>query len=264
MFRLHIPNWSDGWFYFSDSRDLIFVFVAGVVITLMIIWWQQQTRNWFRIIIGTFLAALILSISSIYLFEVPVYSVGCSERCVGWRGYPLPVVLTDLRQTNYLMPLDFSLNLLMLWLLWLGATFFWRLLASAMQLGESRKRTRLLLVFLLFISPWALMPRFLQPPQPTLTGEALRLANNASRIAEFTYGVTGVWVQRLAVEDIRYLDQTGQLMSTPDASIAQSFVCLRGYTYFFIPWQRYRVRLAPNGITALSLTEKPLQGSCWE
>lgn len=268
MIRLYVPKWSDGWSYFSDGRDLIFIFVAGIVIALMIIWWRQQTRYWFRIAITTFLAALVLCISSIYLFEVPVYYVGCPDGCVGWRGYPLPVVLTDLRHTNYLMPLDFGLNLLMLWLLWLGASFFWRLLATAIQWEQSRKRTRLFLVLFLFISPWALMPRVLQPPQPTLDNEALRLTNNASRLAEFTYSVTGLWVQRLAVEDIRYMTTDGRspVPSGGEEGIEgmESQVCLRGYTYFFIPWRRYRVHLGPNGITALRLAEVPLNGSCWK
>jgi hypothetical protein len=90
----------------------------------------------------------------------------------------------------------------------------------------------------------------------------LRLATNARRAAEFTYRITGFWVQRLALEDVRHLQPAGQLDGeTTDSSGRQ--VCLRGYTYFYIPWRRYRIDLDASGVTALSLTQLPLDVPCW-
>ncbi|NJN83858.1 MAG: hypothetical protein HC802_17340 [Caldilineaceae bacterium] len=153
--------------------------------------------------------------------------------------------------------------MLMLWLLWLGALLIWRLLALSIEWWNRSLRTRLLFIFFLVILPWALLPRILNPPQPQTEGEELRLSINARRAAEFTYRITGVWVQRLALEDIR---RTSVASGLPPASAEESVsqVCLRGYTYFFVPWRRYRISLDPSGVTALSLDELSVDGSCWE
>ncbi len=71
-------------------------------------------------------------------------------------------------------------------------------------------------------------------------------------------------MQRLALEDVRLLSPNPLGEQTPDLSAVRSQVCLRGYTYFFVPWRRYRVSLEPTGVTALSITELPLNGSCWD
>jgi hypothetical protein len=160
-------------------------------------------------------------------------------------------------------PLDFAVNLLMLWLLWLGASLIWTLLAMGFQWWRRSQRTRLLFVIVVVLLPLALLPRILNPPQPPTGGEDLRLANNARRAAEFTYRITGPWVQRLAFEDIRYGSGDPQLADIPGQRPGTQ-VCLRGYTYFYIPWRRYRISLEESGVTALSLTELPLTGSCWQ
>ncbi|MFZ1769669.1 MAG: hypothetical protein WAU00_10760, partial [Caldilinea sp.] len=92
----------------------------------------------------------------------------------------------------------------------------------------------------------------------------LRLVTNARRAAETTYGITGLWVHRLALEDLRQLSPNPLGETTPDLTAIRSQVCLRGYTYFYIPWRRYRVSLEPTGVNALSITELPLNGSCWD
>jgi len=141
----------------------------------------------------------------------------------------------------------------------------WRLLALGFQWWKRSLWVKFLFVLTLAILPWAFAPRFLPPPQPQTSGEELRLANNARRSAEFTYRITGPWVQRLALEDIRIFrgaQGEGVIASQEQRAISQ--VCLRGYTYFFIPWRRYRITLDATGATALSLTELGLEGSCWE
>ena len=50
----------------------------------------------------------------------------------------------------------------------------------------------------------------------------------------------------------------------PIESEVRSQVCLRGYTYFYLPWRRYRINLEATGVTALGLAELPLTGSCWD
>lgn len=258
-----LPNRLEGWVYFAGWPDLGLAVVAGLLITLMIVWWHQQTRLWFRVTISTFLAALLMCIAGYYLFVVPPYTAGCPAGCTGWRGFPLPIALIDLNGVSHVALLDFLLNLLMLWLLWLGAGLLWRLVATAIQWEQRSWRSKLLFFVFLVLLPWAMIPRALNPPQPHVSGEDARLANNARRSAEFTYRVTGVWVQRLALEDIRRLAP----IANPESMFGETEVnevCLRGYTYFYIPWQRYRITLDPSGRTALRLDEVPLTGSCWE
>jgi hypothetical protein len=251
------------WVLFANLADLGLAFVAGLLVTLIIIWWRQQTRQWFRIAAATMLAALLLCVSSYYLFVVPPYLASCPAGCTGWRGFPLPVARIELDGTTRIGPLDFLLNLLLLWLLWLGASLLWRLAAGGMRWENRSWRSKLLYLVLLVILPWALLPRVINPPQPTATGEDLRLAINAQRSAEFTYGVTGFWVQRLALEDIRRAapaDDPESLFGETEVNE----VCLRGYTYFYLPWRRYRIALDAGGVTALAMAETDLSGSCWQ
>ena len=263
MPQLTLPNWPEDWVYFADWLDLG-IGVAGVIlVTLLIIWWRQQTRYWFRIVTGTFLMALLFCIGSYYLFVVPPHYASCPSGCPGWRGFPLPFARISFDDNSQVGPLDFLLNLLMLWLLWLGASLSWSLLGVGFQWWNRTWRTRLLFIFLVVLLPLALMPRILNPPQPRATGEDLRLAVNARRSAEFTYRITGIWVQRLALEDIR---RSAQELAPPSpfAGATVNQVCLRGYTYFYLPWRRYLITLDPSGVTALSLEDVPLEGSCWE
>lgn len=263
MDDLNLPAWPQDWLFFADVQDGILALLAALLLLLLLIWWRQQTRHWFRIAVATLLAALLLCVASYYFFVVPPYYASCPPGCTGWRGFPLPVARINLNGAVRTFPLDFMLNLLMLWLLWLGASLVWRLAAIAIRWENRNWRVHLLFIVLLVILPWAYMPRILNPPQPRTEGEDLRLAVNARRSAEFTYRVTGIWVQRLALEDIRKSAATrnpASLFGETEVNV----VCLRGYTYFYLPWQRYRVTLDPSGVTALQLVEVPLTGSCWE
>lgn len=271
------PNLPDGWVYFSDWRDGLVALIGMFLITLMIVWWQQQSRYWFRVMMSTLLAAVILSISSFYIFHVPRYFVGCPAEtgCDGWRGFPQPIAqigLTErvrngatIYEENILVaPLDFGFNLIILWLLLLGASIIWRLIALAVSWPNRPLRTKAILILFVGILPWALLPRFLSPPQPTPAGESIIIANNARRVAEFTYDITGPWVHRLALEDIRTAPanyETEFCKPEPDEKIRQ--VCLRGYTYFYLPWRRYLIDLEPNGVTSCNIVELELVQPCW-
>ncbi len=261
-----LPLWSDSWFLFAGWPDAPFALAGLLLCFLLILWWRQQSTAWFRVAISTLLAALLLAIASYFLFVVPPHFAGCPDGCAGWRGYPLRMALYRLDGRNEIGPGDFALNVLTLWLLWLTASVGWRILAEFFRLATRARRTRTAFVLFFVIAPWALLPRILNPPQPPVAGEELRLANNARRAAEFTYGVTGFWIQRLALEDVRR-----DLGATPGEGVEEgrtagpgNQVCLRGYTYFFVPWRRYRMSLDANGATVLSMAEVPLEGSCWQ
>jgi lysylphosphatidylglycerol synthetase-like protein (DUF2156 family) len=259
-----LPRWSTEWVYFANWPDLAFAGVGSVLVLLLIVWWRQQTSQWFRVTMITLLGALLLCIASFYLFEVPAYYASCPQGCLGWRGYPRPFATTHFDGSAQIARLDFALNWLMLWLLWLLASVIWRLLGVAFQWQQRSLRTRLLFVLVVAVLPWAFLPHFLDPPQPTTVGEALRLATNARRSAEFTYGITGLWVQRLALEDVQFTPSVSRAEDGVAPTFTGGQVCLRGYTYFYIPWRRYRITLDTNGVTALSLTQLPLSEPCWE
>lgn len=257
------PIWLDQWIYFARWQGLTVAAAGFVLLLLFIIWWRQQTRHWFRVLVGTLLAALCMNIGSYYFFEIPVHYANCPTGCPGWRGFPLPFAVIDLRGIAYLAPVDFAMNLLALWLLWLAAGVIWRILAIAYRWSERPWRLQLLFVLLFMVMPWAITPRFINPPQPQIAGEEERLAINARRAAEFTYRITGIWVQRLAIEDVRLLDADPSGDIDPVNRIGGQ-VCLRGYTYFFLPWRHYRIDLDGIGRTALRLVELPLNEPCWE
>ena len=263
MDQITIPVWPQDWVYFADVQDGVLALAAALLLLLLVIWWRQQTNHWFRIVVATGLAALLLCVGSYYFFVVPPHYASCPPGCTGWRGFPLPVARINLNGVSRTFPLDFLFNLLMLWLLWLGGSLVWRLAAMAIRWENRNWRVRSVFIVLLVLLPWAMLPRILNPPQPQTTGEDQRLAVNARRSAEFTYRVTGIWVQRLALEDIRHAAVTRDPESLFGETVVNE-VCLRGYTYFYVPWQRYRVTLDPSGVTALQLAEVPLTGSCWE
>jgi len=265
MFPFDTPALPSEWANFADWLDLATAVGGLVAAVLLIIWWRQQTRAWFRIVVGALLAALLLTILSLRLFVVPPHVAGCPNGCPGWSGYPLPVALIDMAGVSHVAPLDFALNWMLLWVLLLAALMVWNLLAVGLQWWKRSLRVRVLMVLLMVALPWAFLPRFLTPPQPQTFGEEARLINNARRSAEFTYRITGAWVQRLALEDIRiFRGEEGQGLIASQGESAISQVCLRGYTYFFIPWRRYRITLDATGATAFSLVEVGLDGSCWK
>lgn len=253
----------EGWSYFADWRDLILAVGGLAAVSLVIIWWSQQTRHWHRIAILSFLVAFLLAFVSIYLFWVPPYYAGCSAGCTGWRGFPLPVARITFDGQTQIGLVDVLLNTLLLWLMVLVASLVGRIAGVIFQWEHRARRVRVLALLFLILLPWALLPRYLDPPQPPTSGEELRLATNARRAAETTYGITGLWVQRLALEDLRQLSPNPLGETTPDLTAIRSQVCLRGYTYFYLPWRRYRVSLEPTGVNALAITELPLDGPCW-
>lgn len=258
-----MPTWSDSWSIYATLPDAAFAAAGLLGCLLIILWWRQQSNQWLRVALATLLGATLLAIASYYLFVVPPHFAGCADGCDGWRGYPLRMALYTVEGENFISPADFALNIIILWLLWLVASVVWKLLATLFRLEDAGRRWRIVFVLAFAILPWGLLPRILNPPQPQVFGEDLRLANNARRAAEFTYGVTGILVHRLALEDVRRDTEVDTIDPATAGQIVNQ-VCLRGYTWFYLPWQRYRVGLDANGSTALRLDTVPLSGSCWE
>lgn len=261
---MNLPTVPDGWVYFATWQDAIFSVLALILIALLIVWWKQQAALWFRVSIASLLVAVLLSIGSYYIFVIAPYEVGCAELCTGWRGYPRRFALVALDESTWVGPLDFAVNLILLWLLILTTTVVWRILSVTLNWRQRPVRARILAFLAVWLIPWAMLPRFLNPPQPVFAGEDLRVANNALRAAEFTYNITGLWVQRLAVEDIRTVEGIGGAVAIAGQNATTKQVCLRGYTYFYLPWSRYRILLEPASVSSVQMLPVPLTGSCWK
>lgn len=280
---LPLPQLPPGWSYFVTLRDVLFLVIVLVMISLLITWWRQQSSNWFRVVVSALLGAILFCIGSYYVFVMPPYSVGCATLCTGWRGFPRPIAVVTVDDLSLVGPLDFSANLLLLWLILLTTTVLWRILITGVNWEGRSLRTKFLLFVFFWIFPWALLPRFISPPQPIVSGEDLRVANNALRAAEFTYNITGLWVQRLALEDVRSSSGLSQLLESEATSgdgsglsvlneggsdvavstLSSKQVCLKGYTFFFLPWRRYRLVLEASGVSSVQMVQVPLSGSCW-
>lgn len=257
-----VAVWPDDWVHFAGLTDLVLALSGLILGGLLLVWWSQQTRRWYTLFAATLLISTVLNVAAFYFFVVPPHSAGCLDICPGRIGYPLPFATISPAGDVRVYVIDFVLNLLLLWLLWLGGTVVWRFLSEAVELRARGWRFRLIFALAFVLLPWGLLPRYFEPPQAQVIGEELRLAVNARRAAETTYAVTGLWVHRLALEDIRYVPlEVPNIFGGIDRPQAQ--VCLRGYTWFYLPWRRYRVSLDRTGVTALNMQEMPLTGSCW-
>jgi len=255
--------WPDDWLHFAGWQDMLFAALGLAMGALLVIWWRQQSRRWYSIFAGTLLLGMVFNASSYYLFIVPPYFAGCPGGCPGRLGYPLPFATIGLDGKAQIYLVDFLLNFVLLWLLWLGAAILWQVLSDGVELSFRPRRFRFIFFLVVGVLPWALLPRYFNPPQIDLTGDDVRISVNARRAAEITYDVTGLWIHRLAVEDIRYPPlQVPSFFGGSEQPQAQ--ICLRGYTWFYIPWQRYRITLDRTGVTALNMQRIPLNGSCWE
>lgn len=256
-----LPDLPQGWVLFAGWIDIFAGLIPLLILIPLALWWRQQSRFWTTVMVAALAVAIGFSIASLNIFEVPPHFVGCPGGCPGWQGYPLPFASLDFDGVRTLAPVDFVLNVLWTWLLWLTLFMLLRIMFLALDWQSRSLRFRLLLFFFVLILPFALLPRLLEPPQPTLQGENQRLAINAQRTAQYTYSITGPWVQRLSVEDIRELPATTAAAFGFEPDTTQ--VCLRGYTYFYIPWRRYRIILDASGVVALNLAELPLEQPCW-
>lgn len=250
------------WSHFAGWSDLAFAGAGLILGLLLLIWWRQQSNRWYSVFAASLLAAAVLDVASFYFFVVPPHQVNCPDGCPGQMGYPLPFALITPGGVGRIFPVDFVLNLLLIWLFLFSLTVVARFFAEAVDLSTRSRRYKIIFLGVLFLLPLALLPRTFGPPEPNVRGEQLRLSVNARRAAEMTYGITGLWIQRLALEDIRYTPlQVPGIFGGVDQPQAQ--VCLRGYTYFYLPWRRYRITLDQSGVTALNMTPLPLEGSCW-
>ena len=170
MPELSFPSWPKDWVIFADWRHLGLAGLGVVLLLLLGIWWRQQTRLWFRIMTGTFLAALLLCIGSYYMFVTPPYYAGCplvarqarlsAAACPHGHGRREPGGVSRLPAEPAHAVAAVA-----------GASLVWRLLGVGFQWWNRSWRAKLVFILFTAVLPWAFLLRILIRRSPTRTAK---------------------------------------------------------------------------------------------
>lgn len=220
---------------------------------LLVIWWRQQNERWLVIVVACLALAPALSAWSSVAFHVADYRAGCDGLCPGFRGAPLPTFGGETAGGRFL-PGGFILNSLVYLILLLG----WMAVAQAILRqttlrGRSRLLTRVLLGLVLWIAPFALAPLFLPAPEAHVRGDPQRIAINARREVYLYDQLAPLPILRGALEDVRPRTD----------SLSGMRVCLRTYTFFYLPVGYMYLDMTPEGVHSNAGGVLPRTGSCW-
>jgi len=228
------------------------VLLIGAV--LLAVWWRQQTFRWWVVVAAALVAAPALSWWSGQVFVVADYRAGCDSLCPGYRGAPFPIYEGQTAGGDFL-PAGFLLNTL----LQIGLLLSWAALIRAVvhRLG-SKSRSAWLVQGLvgvgLFVLPIALSPLVLPPPEAHVRGDPNRIAINARREVYLYDDLVDLPVLRVALNDVR---------PRPDGQPGMR-VCLRIYTYFYLPAGWLYLDMTPEGVHSNNGGVLPLSQSCWQ
>jgi hypothetical protein len=228
--------------------------LGAVIAVLLTIWWGQQTYRWPLVAGLALLAAPGLSWWSARVFHIPDYRAGCDGLCPGFRGAPLPVFGSETAGAVF-SPAMFVLNsLIYLVLLLAWSALLYALLVRGEHFNRVTGSGRRLGGVLLLIAPFALAPVYLPPPEASVRGDNQRVAINAEREV-YLYGNQGsAPVLRVGLEDVRPRNDDSPGMR----------VCLRTYTFFYLPTGRMYLDMAPEGVHSTGGGVLQEDSSCWE
>ncbi len=231
--------------------------VLGIVLyllltVLVLVWWLRRGRRGFDWTLIVAPLAFALSYLSSILFRVPDYQAGCDGRCPGWWGAPFPTHLSDGADAFTLNPLGFIANAALLYTVILILSAGIVLLAEQLKWPERSRRWRIGFVLIVVILPLALLPTLLPLREPDLSSPQQRYAINAKRAWRWQLQSRRFNDRRLIIEDVRL---------HPDGE--RHRVCLRAYTWFYIPYDKVYVDLEPAGVRATGGGAIPLSDSCW-
>lgn len=134
---------------------------------------------------------------------MPPHYVGCPRWLSGRLGYPLPFAMLTLDWVPKLYLVDFLLESSPALAALPGGECALAGTERAIELRFRSRRFRLIFFLVVAVLPWATLPRYFQSA-PSGTARSRHAYHQCAPGRRATYGVTGLWVQRLAVEDIRY------------------------------------------------------------
>ncbi len=225
-----------------------------VAAILLAIWWRQQTFRWPIILVICLAAAPLLSWWSATAFQVPDYRAGCDGLCPGFRGAPAPIFSGETAGSAF-MPGMFVLNSLIYLVILLG--WFAIVYAVMTRSGPAARLSgagRLLVEVVLLALPFALAPLYVPPAEAHVRGDPQRIAINAQREIYMYDRLAPAPVLRAGLEDVR-----PRLDGSPGMR-----VCLRAYSYFYMPVGHMYLDMAPEGVHSTGGGVVPGNKSCWD
>jgi hypothetical protein len=228
--------------------------VLVVAAVLLVVWWRQQSYRWPLILAGALAAALALSWWSGVAFDVADYRAGCDGLCPGFRGAPIPI-RSGAAAGGAFLPGGFLLNNLVYFVLLLAWAALLRALLIGIQGGSRRNAlVAVLIASLLIVGPLLLSPLFLPPPEARARSDLRRIAINARREVYLYDRLASLPVLRVGLEDVR---------PRPDSQPGMR-VCLRAYTFFYVPVGHLYLDMTPEGVHSNGGGVLPRSASCWE
>lgn len=211
------------------------------------IWWRERSRRWGYGLAMALALAGLFTWSAGQLFEVPDYLAGCPHSCAGRReAYPVPTCGQHHAwhvdgQPIWAGGLIFVFDGL---LLLLAVAALWSVAERNLRLPPAYAWRKVLLITVVVVGLWSLIPRGRRaPPEPAVRGDAQRLGINAKRLAARALGGSVHWRIGASVwKDVRRLPQRSQpdAPGLPPPTGPEWRVCLRSYTFFYVPWRRGR------------------------
>jgi len=220
---------------------------------LLTIWWKQHTFQWAMVLTVCLIAAPLLSWWSGEVFVVEPYRAGCDGLCIGYRGAPIATHRIDGEGAEF-SRIGFAVNSLG----YLALALSWSAVIHAIlaRFGELRRNATLVQVILglvLAIGPVALSPLFLPPPQARVRGDPQRIAINAQREVYLYDQEAEAPVLQVGLQDVRpRSDGEGGMR-----------VCLRVYTFFYLPAGNMFLDMTPEGVHSNAGGVLPNETSCW-
>ena len=231
----------------------LLTFGMGVLAILLVVWWRQHTFRWPIIAVVCVALAPALSWWSGQAFQVPDYRAGCDGLCLGYSGAPVPIYAGESAGGHLLVSM-FALNTAIYMVLLLGWAGIVRSIMRRVETaGNSPEWMRGLLIAGLLIGPVALAPLYLPPPEAHVRGDPQRIAINARREIYMYDDFAPMPVLRAALEDVRPRNDGRPGMR----------VCLRIYTYFYLPTGHMYLDMTPEGVHSNEGGVLPMEASCW-
>jgi hypothetical protein len=224
-----------------------------VVAVFLTIWWKQHTFQWTMVLTICLIVAPLLSWWSGEVFVIEPYRAGCDALCVGYRGAPIATYRISGEGAAF-SRVGFAVNSLVYLVLALSwSAVLHAVLARSGELRHNSLLVQALLWLVLVVGPLALSPLFLPPPQAKVRGDPQRIAINAQREVYLYDQEAEAPVLQVGLQDVRPRSDGQEGMR----------VCLRAYTFFYLPAGNMFLDMTPEGVHSNAGGVLPNEVPCW-
>ena len=224
-----------------------------VVAVFLTIWWKQHTFQWITVLTACLIVAPLLSWWSGEVFVIEPYRAGCDALCVGYRGAPIATYRISGEGAAF-SRVGFAVNSLVYLVLALSwSAVVHAVLVRSGELWHNALLVQALLGLVLVVGPLALSPLFLPPPQAKVRGDPQRIAINAQREVYLYDQEAEAPVLQVGLQDVRPRSDGQEGMR----------VCLRAYTFFYLPAGNMFLDMTPEGVHSNAGGVLPNEVPCW-